>query len=200
LLIPLGTRSTFFKAVGATDKQRSPRRWALPPSISNIDATTPPKSSHTSLLSTNPREEQANAPKALSVDAKPFQPRPTLNVHMPNYDPFGKIADFDSSQSTHEFYKWKETLINNSLICNEELLETSYGVAGLTDDTSVGWPAEEEVSIHPSIHPQHHHHHTSILHTISGNLMSHTIIHILILKHTNAIKVHPGPLRMHIST
>jgi hypothetical protein len=60
LLIPLGTSSTFFEAVGVANKQRSSGTWALNPPIINESTQ---KSSHAcvgSLLSTNSREEQVN--------------------------------------------------------------------------------------------------------------------------------------------
>jgi hypothetical protein len=50
-----------------------------------------------------------------------FQPHPKLNVHAPAYDPFGNIVDHDSPWLTHEPHKWKEVLINDSILINKEL-------------------------------------------------------------------------------
>lgn len=138
LLTPLGTATAFRHAAQAASRPKYPRTWALPPPI--INATTTPKSS-ISLLSADPREEKASAPKALSVDAKPFQPRPSLNVHAPSYDPFGNIVQIQSPPSAHELRKWEEVLINDGLIDSNTPRNESKG---LTVDTSVGSPIDAD--------------------------------------------------------
>jgi hypothetical protein len=96
-------------------------------------------------LSTNLIETSGDATKTLSVDAKAFQPRLKLNVHTPAYDPFGNIVDHDSPRLTHEPHKWKEVLINDGILINEEL-ETTNEAIDSTVDTSTGWSAEAEVN------------------------------------------------------
>jgi hypothetical protein len=98
-----------------------------------------------SALSTNLIETSGGATKALSVDARTFQPRPKLNVNAPVFDPFGNIVNHDSPQSTHELHKWKDILINDGILIDNEP-KIPHEAIGLTVDTSAGWSAEEKIN------------------------------------------------------
>jgi hypothetical protein len=80
----------------------------------------------------------------------------------------------------------------------DDELEASYGAVGLTGDTYVGWSAEAELPKYtpnttpcPCFYPPNNqwYYYESPQRTMA------TVMHIL--RHRNATKVHPGPLRIY---